>query len=119
MLANPDDLSRRAWVEATPLSGRFKAIAGFDSAVVGRGGDLAHVALERADGPVEVAGPKRLKPRAVLGWHAVEDRVHVNDLHATTLRLFGLDHEKLTYRFQGRDFRLTDVSGKVVRQLPA
>ncbi len=52
-----------------------------------------------------------------IGWHAIEDRVHVNDLHATILHLFGLDHLKLTYRFQGRDFRLTDVAGKVVRKL--
>ncbi|MEX0704672.1 MAG: DUF1501 domain-containing protein [Planctomycetales bacterium] len=49
-----------------------------------------------------------------LGWAPIQDPVHVNDLHATLLHLFGLDHEKLTYRFQGRDFRLTDVAGKVV-----
>jgi len=41
----------------------------------------------------------------------------VNDFHASILHLFGLNHEKLTYRFQGRDFRLTDVAGKVVKQL--
>jgi hypothetical protein len=50
-----------------------------------------------------------------LGWNVVRDPVHVNDLHATLLHLFGLDHERLTYRFQGRDFRLTDVAGKVVK----
>ena len=49
-----------------------------------------------------------------IGWAIVEDPVHVNDLHATILHLFGLDHLRLTYRFQGRDFRLTDVAGKVV-----
>ncbi|GAB5441198.1 MAG: DUF1501 domain-containing protein [Fuerstiella sp.] len=49
-----------------------------------------------------------------IGWHATEDRVHVNDLHATMLHQFGLDHLKLTYRFQGRDFRLTDVGGNVI-----
>ena len=54
-----------------------------------------------------------------IGWHAVEDRVHINDLHATLLHLFGLDHEKLTYRFKGRDFRLTDVGGEVVEKLLA
>jgi uncharacterized protein (DUF1501 family) len=54
-----------------------------------------------------------------FGWHAVEDKVHVNDFHATVLHLFGLDHLKLTYRFQGRDFRLTDVGGKVVKKLLA
>jgi hypothetical protein len=54
-----------------------------------------------------------------LGWHAVEDRVHVNDFHATVLHLFGLDHLRLTHRYQGRDFRLTDVGGKVVEKLVA
>jgi arylsulfatase A-like enzyme len=52
-----------------------------------------------------------------LGFHAVEDRVHVHDLQATILHLLGLDHRKLTYRFQGRDFRLTDVHGNVVTKL--
>jgi len=54
-----------------------------------------------------------------LGFNAVEDRVHVHDLHATMLHLLGFDHTKLTYRFQGRDFRLTDVHGEVVRKLLA
>jgi uncharacterized protein (DUF1501 family) len=52
-----------------------------------------------------------------FGWHIVEDAVHINDFHATILHLFGLDHTRLTYRFKGRDFRLTDVAGKVVHQL--
>lgn len=54
-----------------------------------------------------------------LGFNVVEDKVHVHDLHATILHLLGFDHTKLTYRFQGRDFRLTDVHGKVVEKLPA
>ncbi len=54
-----------------------------------------------------------------IGWNTTEDPVHVHDLHATILHLFGLDHTKLTYRFQGRDFRLTDVHGKVVEKLLA
>jgi hypothetical protein len=54
-----------------------------------------------------------------LGYNVVEDAVDVHDLHATLLHLMGLDHTKLTYRFQGRDFRLTDVSGKVVQKLLA
>jgi hypothetical protein len=53
------------------------------------------------------------------GWDAVEDRVHVHDLHATILHLLGLDHERLTYRHAGRDFRLTDVSGAVVNSILA
>ncbi|MFP6770693.1 MAG: DUF1501 domain-containing protein [Planctomycetaceae bacterium] len=54
-----------------------------------------------------------------LGYYAVQDKVHVHDLQATVLHLLGLDHLQLTYRFQGRDFRLTDVAGKVVRKLLA
>jgi arylsulfatase A-like enzyme len=54
-----------------------------------------------------------------LGFAAVEDRVHVHDLHATVLHLLGFDHEKLTYRHAGRDFRLTDVHGNVVKELIA
>lgn len=51
------------------------------------------------------------------GLHAVEGRMHTTDLHATLLALLGLDHEKLTYRYAGRDFRLTDVAGNVVREI--
>jgi hypothetical protein len=54
-----------------------------------------------------------------FGFHVVKDRVHVHDLHATLLHLLGFDHKRLTYRFQGRDFRLTDVHGKVVEALIA
>jgi Protein of unknown function (DUF1501) len=54
-----------------------------------------------------------------LGFDVVKDRVHVHDLHATILHLLGFDHTRLTYRFQGRDFRLTDVSGEVVKGLLA
>ena len=53
------------------------------------------------------------------GWDAVENPVHVHDLHATILHLLGLDHERLTYRFAGRDFRLTDVYGNVVKGILA
>jgi hypothetical protein len=54
-----------------------------------------------------------------FGVHAVTNRVHVHDLHATILHLMGLDHERLTYRYSGRDFRLTDVYGHVVREILA
>ena len=54
-----------------------------------------------------------------LGYNVVEDPVDVHDLHATMLHLLGLDHTKLTYKFQGRDFRLTDVHGNVVQKLLA
>lgn len=54
-----------------------------------------------------------------FGLTAVEDRVHVHDLHATILHLMGLDHERLTYRYSGRDYRLTDVHGQVVKEIIA
>jgi hypothetical protein len=54
-----------------------------------------------------------------FGWHAVENKVHVHDLHATILHLMGINHEKLTYRYSGRDYRLTDVSGRVVSEILA
>jgi hypothetical protein len=49
-----------------------------------------------------------------FGFRAAEQKVHIHDLHATILHLLGLDHERLTYRHAGRDFRLTDVAGEVV-----
>jgi hypothetical protein len=52
-----------------------------------------------------------------FGFNASVDKVHVHDLHATLLHLLGFDHTKLTYRFQGRDFRLTDVHGELVEKL--
>ncbi len=54
-----------------------------------------------------------------LGYYAVQDPVHVHDFHATLLHLLGVNHEKLTYRFQGRDFRLTDVHGRIVQNILA
>jgi len=54
-----------------------------------------------------------------IGYYTVEDRIHVHDLHATILHLLGLDHTRLTFRFQGRDFRLTDVAGELVPKIMA
>lgn len=54
-----------------------------------------------------------------FGFKAIENKVHVHDLHATILHLLGLDHERLTFRHAGRDFRLTDVYGNVVRDILA
>jgi hypothetical protein len=54
-----------------------------------------------------------------LGFYVAENPVHVHDFQATVMHLLGFDHEKLTYRFQGRDYRLTDVHGRVVRELLA
>jgi hypothetical protein len=53
------------------------------------------------------------------GYYAVEDKVHVHDLHATMLHLLGLDHTRLTYRYAGRDFRLTDIHGELVKEILA
>ena len=64
-----------------------------------------------------------IKPGIVYGktddfsYNVTENPVHVHDLNATILRCLGVDHERLTYRFQGRDFRLTDVHGNVVNDL--
>jgi len=54
-----------------------------------------------------------------MGYHSVQDIVHIHDFHATMLHLLGVDHKKLTYKFQGRDFRLTDVHGKIVKAILA
>lgn len=54
-----------------------------------------------------------------LGFNVIKDKVHVHDLHATMLHMLGFDHTKLTFRFQGRDFRLTDVQGNVIQKLLA
>jgi hypothetical protein len=51
------------------------------------------------------------------GYETIEDKVHIHDLHATMMNLLGLDNQRLTYRYAGRDFRLTDVHGNVVREI--
>ena len=91
----------------TPMAqggdGRDHHIKGFSMLVAGGGikGGITHGATDE------------------LGYNAVEDVVPVHDLHATMLYLMGVDHKRLTYRFQGRDFRLTDVHGRVVRKILA
>ena len=84
-------------------SGRDHNPYGFSVALAGGGvkGGVAHGATDD------------------FGFRAVTDTVHVHDLHATILHLLGFDHEKLTYRYAGRDFRLTDVHGQVFQQLLA
>jgi len=66
-----------------------------------------------------VVGGKMYGTTDEFGMNAVENRVHVHDLHATILHLLGVDHTKLTYRYSGRDFRLTDVHGRVVHDIMA
>jgi uncharacterized protein (DUF1501 family) len=65
------------------------------------------------------AGGRVIGKTDEIGWGVVENPIHVNDLQATLLALFGIDHLKLTVRFQGRDFRLTDVGGRVVNEMLA
>ena len=75
----------------------------------------AHDVAARASGDsIEFGGKEKS-----IGWNVAEAPVHINDFHATLLHLFGLNHEALTYRFEGRDFRLTDVAGKVIEPLLA
>ncbi|WP_153557146.1 DUF1501 domain-containing protein [Roseimaritima sediminicola] len=66
-----------------------------------------------------VRGGQRYGRTDELGFKAVENRVHVHDLHATILRLMGFDHKRLTYRYAGRDFRLTDVHGRIIEDVLA
>ena len=54
-----------------------------------------------------------------FGYYAIENKMHVHDLHATILHLLGLDHLRLTFRYAGRDFRLTDIAGKVAEGILA
>jgi Protein of unknown function (DUF1501) len=54
-----------------------------------------------------------------FGFRAAEDKMHVHDMHATLLHLLGIDHERLTFRYAGRDYRLTDVSGYVAKEVLA
>ena len=75
---------------------------------------------ELADGRVMVLRPGMTYGASdEFGFHVAENPVHVHDLQATILHLMGFDHERLTHRFQGREFRLTDVFGKVVKGILA
>src|ERR1035438_9345311 len=89
--------------DALPISGRDHNRHGFTVWLAGGGvkGGHVHGATDEA------------------GFAAMRDKVHVHDLHATILHLLGLDHERLTYRYAGRDFRLTDVRGRVVSEIVA
>ncbi len=64
-----------------------------------------------------VKGGTKIGATDEYGYEAIDNKVHIHDWHATVLALLGLDHEKLTYRYAGRDFRLTDVSGRVVKEM--
>jgi uncharacterized protein DUF1501 len=97
------EFGRTPVAELPALSGRDHNHYGFSMWMAGGGARGGHVHGGTDD----------------LGFAAAADKVHVHDLHATILHLLGFDHEKLTYRYAGRDFRLTDVHGRVVKELLA
>ena len=110
------DLKDRGMLEDTLVvsSGEFGRTATGEGEryTAGRGHNSAGFSIWMAGGGVR--GGLAYGSTDELGINAVEHRVHVHDLHATLLHLLGLDHERLTYRYAGRDFRLTDVYGQVV-----
>jgi len=95
------EFGRTPMGEVRETTGRDHHIEGFTLWVAGGGFKAGHVHGETDE----------------LGYNPIADPVDVHDLHATVLHLMGLDHTKLTYKFQGRDFRLTDVAGNVVQKL--
>jgi hypothetical protein len=114
------DLERRGLLDSTLViwGGEFgRTPMGEVRDTVGRNHHIEAFSMWLAGGGVKPG--LNLGATDELGYAAVEDRVHVHDLQATILHLLGLDHTKLTFRFQGRDFRLTDVHGEVVTKLIA
>jgi len=114
------DLKRRGLLEDTLViwGGEFgRTPMGEIRDTVGRNHHIDAFTMWLAGGGVKPG--MNLGASDELGFAAVEDRVHVHDLQATVLHLLGLNHTKLTFRFQGRDFRLTDVHGEVVKKLLA
>jgi arylsulfatase A-like enzyme len=114
------DLKRRGLLEDTLViwGGEFgRTPMGEIRDTIGRNHHIEAFSMWLAGGGVKPG--LNLGATDELGYAAAEDRVHVHDLQATILHLLGLDHTKLTFRFQGRDFRLTDVHGTVVEKLLA
>ena len=114
------DLKRRGLLDETLViwGGEFgRTPQGEPREMIGRDHHIETFSVWLAGGGVR--GGRTIGSSDELGYYAVEDPVHVHDLQATILHLLGLDHLKLTYRFQGRDFRLTDVAGEVVGKLLA
>ena len=114
------DLGQRGLLEDTLViwGGEFgRTPMGEPRDLIGRDHHIDGYSLWLAGGGIK--GGQTLGSTDELGFYAVEDPVHVHDLQATVLHLLGLNHLKLTYRFQGRDYRLTDVAGNVVKKLLA
>jgi hypothetical protein len=114
------DLKARGLLEKTLVvwGGEFgRTPQGEPRDLIGRDHHIESYTMWLAGGGIR--GGQTIGRTDEIGYNVVEDLVHVHDLQATILHLLGLDHEKLTYRFQGRDFRLTDVHGNVVHKLIA
>ena len=115
------DLKRRGMLEDTLVlwGGEFGRTPTSDTSGGGGGRDHNHYGFTMWMAGGGVQGGMTYGETDEFGFRAVQNRVHIHDLHATVLRLLGLDHEQLTYRYAGRDFRLTDVEGRVVREILA
>lgn len=115
------DLKRRGMLDETLIvwGGEFGRTPMFQGkgATAGRDHHIRAFSMFLAGGGVR--GGMTYGETDDLGYYAVHNKVHVHDLHATMLHLLGVNHERLTYRFQGRDFRLTDVHGNVVHDILA
>ncbi|MYB52877.1 MAG: DUF1501 domain-containing protein [Acidobacteriia bacterium] len=114
------DLKQRGMFDDTLIVwcgefGRTPMSQGTNPDLIGRDHHIKGFSMWMAGGGIK--GGHSYGATDELGYNAVENVVHVHDLHATMLHLFGIDHTKLTYRFQGRNFRLTDVHGRVVKEL--
>lgn len=116
MAALLNDLKRRGMLEETLVvwGGEFGRTPTTEN---GNGRDHNHYGFTMWMAGGGVKGGMTYGETDDFGFQAVTNRVHIHDLHATILDLLGLNHEKLTYRYAGRDFRLTDVAGKVIREI--
>lgn len=114
------DLKSRGLLDDTLVvwSGEFgRTPMGENRATTGRNHHIDAFTMWMAGGGVK--GGHTIGQTDELGFNAIEGATHVHDIHATLLHLLGLDHERLTFRFQGRDFRLTDVHGEIIHDLIA
>ncbi len=115
-----EDLAARGLLEDTLVvwGGEFgRTPMGEDRETIGRDHHIEAYTMWLAGGGIKAG--QTIGETDELGFSPVSDRIHVHDLQATILHLLGLDHLRLTYRFQGREFRLTDIAGEVVQQLIA
>ena len=119
MAALLNDLKQRGLLDETLVvwGGEFGRTPVSEIAAGGGGRDHNHYGFTMWLAGGGVRGGMTYGESDEFGFRAVQDRVHIHDLHATILHLLGIDHERLTYRYAGRDFRLTDVAGKVIERI--